>query len=785
MAFEPNNLRPIARNSTTGDIVWFYQSDDTLDVITAAGYFKSTNTGLSFDDLILVSAADGAANLVVFSVAVNGDIGTLGGQLTAADIAVDESLLPFIGGTVVATNVQEALRRIHQRLNLKVQNIASIGVGGQTLFAGIDDTEDSNRKFNLRRIKAGTGISVALDPGGSILISTTGGGGGDPGNPGTPGSADGGDGTDPAFDTGLRRLHVAPGGQAPLDGTTPNATFTTIQAAINAAIAGDVITVRSGVYRENLTINNKAGTEAAPIWLVAEIRGGVRLARTVANADNGTTWTSEGDGVFSLALANRPYMGAHVRADGTSDFLFPYLNEADLRATTITRFNTTTGGNTTATKPRWGMAFQNGRVFVRLRGDQNPTGESIRLTNGFAGIQIDVNNSDFFILDGFIVEGAGDVRAIDVDTNSASFTIRNVILRLCRHGMAIPSGALGDTCTYEQQGFDLWYEELVRLSGRSINQCFMLFKGYYTAAAVTAANASGGGNATPGGGGGNALGEGSMEFGASYGSVQSNIIWDNCLYGPAFEGSRLGEFNSSRIRNSVFFRCRDDGVQIEAFQNFPAANDRVHDCRFIDCFVDTSHQSDTIDGDAFVFRNVFEQTNDVYSLPGRFSLKMISTPPAARIFYYHNLWIVKVNNATQQIWYPFSNGTAREIERFFNNIVIFEGSLGTPTTRPLVTTNNVVVAPTAGGAAFLTGGGLYVSADDADMRLNADFSLQANSPARNRGQALPAGLPDSRTGAGANADCGPFPFGEVPGDDWPRPRTIIFNLNKPSRWPFA
>ncbi|GAA1362615.1 polysaccharide lyase 6 family protein [Streptomyces beijiangensis] len=62
---------------------------------------------------------------------------------------------------------------------------------------------------------------------------------------------------------------------------TTVSSLTALQSAINAAVPGDVITVANGTYAvpdgKPITITGKHGTEAAPITIVAQSRGGVVL----------------------------------------------------------------------------------------------------------------------------------------------------------------------------------------------------------------------------------------------------------------------------------------------------------------------------------------------------------------------------------------------------------------------------------------------------------------------------------------------------------------------------
>jgi hypothetical protein len=582
-------------------------------------------------------------------------------------------------------------------------------------------------------------------------------------------------GGDFGFNTGLRRLHVSPRLAEPLDGSRPDATFRTIQEAVDAARPGDVITIAAGVYRERPILRDVAGSPTLPIWICAETRGSVSISDTWEQAETGRLrWTSAGGGVYYASLDERPYMGEH---DG--DFLMAYLSVDDLRAEEITAYSVISGQDERIAKPPYGFAYapDEGRVYVRLRDDLHPNGQAVKLTRSFGRTTFDISRSSHVILDGFLIEGAGNTTAVTFDDDCRDVTVRNCVFRLARHGVRCPSGTILDTCTYEYVGFDRWTRELFALDGAKDNGVFVLAKGYYNAEAVGR------------GGSGDALLEGSLDFGYNFEAPQTGILIDHCLIGPCFDGSRIGEFNDSEVRNTVFYACRDDGFQNEGPKGKPSANNRIHDCRFVNCYHDGSHQGSAIRGRAYVYRNLIEWNEAAMAIPHNFSIKMISTPSDAEIYYYHNTWILDYGSnmaGSLTIWADFGGpkSNAGEISGFLNNVVVVPDGLSDGAgANPSWIAGNAVVASSAGAAAFLTSnGGVYAGSSAADMRLNADASPQQDSPARAIAQAVPDHLPDSRTNPEARRDAGAFAFGEQPGPNWPRPMSVVFNEDFPDRW---
>jgi len=581
---------------------------------------------------------------------------------------------------------------------------------------------------------------------------------------------------DLAFGTGLRRLHVSARATPPLDGSTAHAVFATIQEALDVARPGDVITVARGIYRERPELRDVAGDEALPLWIVAEERGAVIISDCWAEAENGAVgWTDAGDGVFFASRDTRPYLGEH---DG--DFLMAYLSEVDLRAAEITAYSIFTDSDQDVAKPSYGFAFSpaEGRVYIRLRDGLDPNGQRIKLTSTLGRPTVRVSRSSHVILDGFVIEGAGASQAVAFDNDCQHVTVRNAVFRLARHGVRCPSHTILENCAYHYVGFDRWTRDLFALDGARDNGVFTLIKSYYNAKAVGM-----------GGGRGNALLEGSLNVGYDFPEAQSNILIDRCLIGPCFDGSRIGEFNDSEIRHSIFYQCRDDGFQNEGPKGKPSANNRIHDCRFINCFRDGSHQGRHIVGKAYVYRNLFEWNDPSVAIPNNHSIKMMITPNEAEIYYYQNTWVMDYGTSyggALRLWTDFGGpkSNAAEIEGFLNNIVVIPHDLSDGRgTNPAYIAGNAVVASSPSTAQFLTAnGGVYAGPKAADMGLNADYTLLPDSPARSIAQTLPPHLPDSRDAAEDQQDAGAFAFGEKPGLEWPRALALVFDTDLPPRW---
>ncbi len=770
MAFERDNLRPVGRNSVSGNVLWLYVSNvDPIADITAPGYVTGT-TGVAVLDMILAIGVDGTAEIGVESIGGAGEVTpfvNLGG-VSAENVTVDQTNLADIGGGTLDPNVQANLERIHNRLNLKFQRLENLGTGSG-LFVGSQTDVESEKVGLLRSIAAGDGIAVdVINDAVVISLSDTGGGTGGGGSGGTNGSLIPPAPADLSFDTGNALRYVTKNtGLDPIGGEVASTKHATIQAGVNAANPGDIVLVRSDVYAETVSLTNKAGSVANPIWIVAEERGQAFISGYNQSARNGQSgfWTADGGGggVFFRTNVRRPFFATH-----NGDFLMYYKTEADLRASSVSG----------VTKPSYGIAFvpnggstasnATGTLFIRLRGNVNPNGQRINLPSNYAQVLFDLNNCDNIIVDGFTFEGSGNTEAINFDTSCANGHVRNCVFEICGFGVRPNTGCLISTCEYVYTGFGKWAREIGQLDGVNANGVFTLLKDYYVGTVI-------GSNA------GNALLE--RGFVAGRDPTLTGIVIDRCLIGPTFDGNRIGEFDSSEVKFCVYLECRDDGDQNESFRaNNRSQNNQIHDSRFIDCFVAYSRQEASNLGDSFFYRNVVENREPLLRHNTLFILKTIKSTTASIDQVYHNTFINKANpGATSQfLWYDFSNGSGNTIRNLKNNIVIFENGFtngGGP--NPQSIGGNAFVGPVANGI-VQGSGGVFAGTNESAMGLNADLSLPAGSPAAGIGIAINSGFPDT----GLNQDdAGAFPVGVAVGENWPRERTRTFDLTKPVNWP--
>ena len=161
MAFVPNALRPIGRNSQTGNVVWYYSTTaDTIAQATANNYFNNTSHSLALNDVIIIQATDRVSLASVGTIGVGGGVtlktltgGTSSG--TTEGVTISDGTQLDAGGTPPATGapLQDFMEYIVDRLNIKIQDGLNVGnASGAPIFAGNDTSDIVNKRMRFRRI---------------------------------------------------------------------------------------------------------------------------------------------------------------------------------------------------------------------------------------------------------------------------------------------------------------------------------------------------------------------------------------------------------------------------------------------------------------------------------------------------------------------------------------------------------------------------------------------------------------------------------------------------------
>lgn len=598
------------------------------------------------------------------------------------------------------------------------------------------------------------------------------------------GLTSGGGGPVPGPDTraisilsGLRTIFVSTSGNDSNNGLSVGSPKRTINNAINASQAGDVVLIEDGDYFETISASNLGATSANPILVAARNAGQARVLNLRQDALEGTaTWVSRGSGVFGLpAATERSYMAYQV--DGEI-FLPGYRANSDINATVI---DTNRGPNitqTTQVKPQYGMSFGSGEVRMKLKDGSNPTGQSIAMTDGFRQTQLDLNNCPNMIFDGLVFDGAGDTNAVTLDSNCVDCTFKNCRFLSCQFGVLAADGLLLDYCEYAHIGMNVFKRDLVALVGQGPTAIFRWAKNHYT-------------NSLPDTGGSNdadALVEGGIITNTFNGTPAVGVRLTRSYIHDSFDGSQLGRTRAFEMDLCYCVDMFDDAISADTTTAaFGASgNSSIHDNRFRDCQVPISITNDLASANIRVYRNLVEITDqDITRMP--YVFKTVRAPNNADVQVYHNTFkhISAAGQDTQgfsdhSMLFPFAssgiNG-GRVIDLFQNNLIIYE-SLDFPGNQPFTATIQDNILANDDNASWRVNGGSFAGSEAA-LQVDSEFVPSAGSPLANAAGSLPGGLPDSRS---EQTTVGCHPVGEDIDADWPRPPRVDFNLENPARW---
>ena len=267
-------------------------------------------------------------------------------------------------------------------------------------------------------------------------------------------------------------------------------------------------------------------------------------------------------------------------------------------------------------------------------------------------------------------------------------------------------------------------------------------------------------------------------------------------------GSLFGRHDDGEFAENVLVGVQDAGVSLRSPENAPNGDALVHDNTFIDCGAAVEHGPRSLQRRHFVYRNLFLNFNERVSR-AEFFIDVRQAEPSLELHYYHNTMISRLQAPDAElevgrnfwVWFGGANSKADRIRTFQNNIVIMPGELDQAAVTPLSSgiKSNAVVAPIDDAISQVIEGvgGVFAGTEESDMGLDASYAPDdatltgVSSPAFDIGVPLPAGFPDSASGAGANTDAGAI-FQALNSSDAPipppRPAFRLFNTELPSRW---
>lgn len=158
-----------------------------------------------------------------------------------------------------------------------------------------------------------------------------------------------------------------------------------LQAALDVASPGDVITLAPGVYYESVVLD-RSGTAAAPIVIAAEDPGTATISGATPPDFDLQFTRVQGD----LYRAEVPWTVRWVMADGRS--LMGYDDRAGLESFRILGHDS----GTLVDGPPEGFTWANGSLYVRLIDGQDPAQANVEVHRSFDAADTPALNTDYF-----------------------------------------------------------------------------------------------------------------------------------------------------------------------------------------------------------------------------------------------------------------------------------------------------------------------------------------------------------------------------------------------------
>ena len=514
----------------------------------------------------------------------------------------------------------------------------------------------------------------------------------------------------------------------------------TVQRGATLVRGGDQMIIGPGTYYEFPVFQNLGSSATSPVWIKAQAPGTARISGMWKEAALGqVAWRDDGGGVYSAAH------GAGLFGSFGGTYLFRFQTVTDLRNASA---STSVGAVRT---PPYGLAYESGRISVKLPGSLNPNGQSILISppswseSGYADV-LKVLSSPYVILEGLVVEGSGTY-CLQFSRDSTFPTVRNTKLEYCREGMQLPDNSLVEWTEYTYPGYYNFAEQVRVLNGGM--KMYELVKNY----------------------GPDPYFEGELADTYGFGAASRNCEFRFNFLHEAFDGEGLGQFEYSESHHNVYLYNYDDHNELESNEGNPARELRLHDSLFLSGGR-ISHQETSLVGPQYVYRNVY-YSYDNHGITWTI-LKTLVPNATGGIYFYHNLFW---GNSAELFWQE----EPRQYLHFRNNILIFSHNQNSATSTTLDADYNLLVNDA--DKSFLYGShGAYLGSSSSSLKfLNVaglDFGILAGSSAENRGVALP-GFND---GAPGGPDIGPFETGFDPGGNWPRPRVTTYTTAPPERW---
>jgi len=335
--------------------------------------------------------------------------------------------------------------------------------------------------------------------------------------------------------------------------------FRSLSRATKALKPRSRLMLASGHYRDRLELKDLGTSADRPIWIKAATAGAATLSNVAEDlAEGRADWKHDGGGLYSTPFPARPWAGF-----AAGRFLFSYKSLSDLKAAAVAGFG----------KPPYGLAYQDGRLFLRMPEGADPNGQPVMVTRDYGAPTVRIRRSPHVILDGIAVTGAGNAYAIDADEQSHHLWMQNVVGDLGRVLVRLPDDSMVRWCQYGYSGLMPWAEETMAMN-RSAMAPFGLFKKYNVYA------------------GGNAHYEGRIA--TSFDAPSRRCRFEHNLIGPCGDGSCIGRFTDSTSYREVVIFAIDDGTELESYLlSHDSADLRVIEMLVLNAFGSAFSHQDT------------------------------------------------------------------------------------------------------------------------------------------------------------------------------------------------
>ncbi len=551
-------------------------------------------------------------------------------------------------------------------------------------------------------------------------------------------------------------------------GRSPASPFRTLTRSLQALEPGDTLVVGAGTYYARpLKIHDLPSTPENPIRIVADPRGAATVSSAWPKAAEGQVeWEHVGDGIYRTRRdSGGSEKETSIMGGWNGHFLNAYLNLEELRESRGS-YLMDTGMATQG--PRWGFAVEDNDYYLRLPGRVDPSGERVVFASFWPGHPshwdrewypiVEIKNSPGLIFDGLRFEGARV--GLHFDEASHHAVIRNCIFEYVADGALLSHDSVVEWCELTFPGLSAVHEDLVgRWPGGdriARNRMFRLFKMQPIEGGIAGSSLDIDDNM------------------ARRVTTRYNYIHD------VIDGDRLGAFKDSASHHNVYVNTFDNAVEINHFRDGQkAVNLHFHDNLIrglshgaISHLHQLGRDATANVGPHFVYRNVvfLERGGGVWNpwTLSKFSLKH-RREDMVGVHYFNNL-ILALEGNDLIFW---ERDEVFDRLHFYNNIFVWPVRTPNPQAEEMPHMNhNLLVAPEDNPAVTGPSGVWTASIEAAGLGDLAafDFALRQGSPAIGAGRRID-GFHDPDA---PPPDLGPFPYGQPPYPEWPRPARRLY-----------